>query len=335
MVQCAYYDRGVRRSDDDGLTLAGAATLPRRGNTYLWIELQDPKPEEMEQVAQLFGLHELAVEDAARAHQRPKVEAYDDFYFIVFRTARYDRESRAATFGELNLFLGTGYVIAVRHGKAGDPMRERDNLERLYPELLKSGPAAVVWGILDALVDDYRPVVAELERDVEEIEEGIFERSEDLTERIYVLKREINEVYRAIHPLVNPLEAIERGAFAGMDPALKRYFRDILDHIRRDQEDVLGQRDQLVSALDANLSLITLRQNEIAAQQNQVVKQLTLVATVFLPLTFVTGFFGQNFGWLERHIDSLAMFLVLGIGGLAVPALALLFWFRRGGYVRS
>jgi magnesium transporter len=334
MVQCAYYERGVRRGDD-GLTLASAATLPRRGNTYVWIELQDPAPEEMQEVAELFGLHELAVEDAAVAHQRPKVEAYDDFYFLVFKTAHYDRESREATFGELNLFLGTGYVIAVRHGEAGDPARERQNLERSYPELLKSGPAAVVWGILDAIVDDYRPVVAELELDIEEIEEGIFERSEDLTERIYVLKREINDVYRAIHPLVNPLEGIERGAFAGMDPALRRYFRDILDHIRHDQEEVLGQRDQLVSALEANLSLTTLRQNEIAAQQNQVVKQLTLVATVFLPLTFVTGFFGQNFGWLERHIDSLELFLLFGIGGLVVPAVALYLWFRRGGYVRG
>jgi magnesium transporter len=334
VIDCAYYERGVRQPQE-GLTLARAAALPRRGNTYLWIELQDPEPEVMEEAARLFGLHELAVEDAAVAHQRPKVEPYDDFYFIVFKTARYDRESREATFGELHLFLGTGYVIAVRHGEAGDPERTRRNLEQSYPELLKSGPAAVVWGILDSVVDDYRPVVAELERDIEEIEDGIFAGSDDLTERIYVLKREINEVYRAIHPLIDPLETIERGGFTDMDPGLRRYFRDVLDHVRRAQEEVLGQRDQLTSVLEANLSLITVRQNEIAAQQNSVVKQLTLVATVFLPLTFVTGFFGQNFGWLVRHIDSFTMFLLFGIGGLALPALALLVWFRRGGYTRS
>jgi magnesium transporter len=333
MVQCAYYERGVRV--DDPPTLADAAELPRRGGTYVWIELQDPDAAEMEAVARLFGLHELAVEDAAVAHQRPKVEAYDDFYFLVFKTARYDRETREASFGELHVFLGAGYVIVVRHGEAGEADRVRHRLERTHPELLKGGPAAIVWGILDAVVDEYRPVVAELDRDIEEIEEGIFEHGSDLSERIYILKREINEVYRAIHPLVEPLEAIERGAFAGMDPGLHRYFRDVLDHIRRAQEEVLAQRDQLVSALDANLSLITLRQNEIAAQQNQVVKQLTLVATVFLPLTFVTGFFGQNFAWLERHIDSLAMFLLLGIGGLVVPAVILFLWFRRGGYTRA
>jgi magnesium transporter len=333
MVQCAYYERGVRV--DDPQTLADAAALPRRGSTYVWIELQDPDAAEMDVVADLFGLHELAVEDAAVAHQRPKVEAYDDFYFIVFKTARYDRDTREATFGELHLFLGTGYVIAVRHGEAGDPVRTRENLERSYPELLKSGPAAVVWGILDSVVDDYRPVVAELDRDIEEIEQGIFERGDDLTERIYVLRREVNDVFRAIHPLVDPLERIERGAFAGMDPGLNRYFRDILDHIRRAREEIVAQRDQLVSALDANLSLITLRQNEIAAQQSQVVKQLTLIATVFLPLTFVTGFFGQNFAWLEYHIDSLTAFLLLGIGGLVIPAVILFLWFRRGGYTRA
>jgi magnesium transporter len=334
MAQCTYYERGIRRVEEE-LTLADAAARPRRGNTYVWIELQEPDQEDMQAVAHLFGLHELAVEDAAVAHQRPKVEAYDDFYFLVFKTAHYDRESRAATFGELNLFLGTGYVIAVRHGEAGDPIRTRDNLERSYPELLKSGPAAVVWGILDSVVDDYKPVVDQLDRDIEEIEQGIFEHGDDLTERIYVLRREVNDVYRAIHPLVDPLEGIERGMFAAMDPALRRYFRDILDHIRRAQEEVVAQRDQLVTALEANLSLITLRQNEIAAQQNQVVKQLTLIATVFLPLTFVTGFFGQNFAWLERHIETLAAFLVLGIGGLVVPAVILFLWFRRGGYTRG
>jgi magnesium transporter len=334
MVQCAYYERGVRRLDLE-LTLEDAAALPRRGNTYVWIELQDPTAEDMQAVARLFDLHELAVEDASVTHQRPKVEAYDDFTFVVFKTAHYDRETRVATFGGLNVFLGTGYVIAVRHGDAGDPIHTRDHLERSYAELLHGGPAAIVWGILDSVVDDYRPVVAELDRDIEEIERGIFERGEDLTERIYDLRRETTDIYRAIHPLVDPLEGIQRGSYAAMDPALRRYFRDVLDHIRSAQEEVLTQRDQLTSALEANLSLITLRQNEIAAQQNQVAKQLTLVATVFLPLTFVTGFFGQNFAWLERHVDSLEAFLVFGIGGLVVPAIILLLWLKRGGYTRG
>jgi magnesium transporter len=331
IVDCAYYERGVRQPKR--LSLEDAASCPRRGNNYVWIELQEPDDEVMAELSRHFGLHELAVEDAARAHQRPKVESYDDFYFIVFRSARYDEGRHEVEFGELHLFLGTGYVIAVRHGEAGDPERARRRLEQ-YPELLKIGPATVVWGILDTVVDEYRPVIDGLESDIEDVEQAIFAGEEqDLTERIYLLKQEINDFYRAVHPLLAPLDALERGVFSPVDPALLRYFRDINDHVRRMHEEVLGQRDQLVGALEAHLSLISVRQNEIAAQQNQIVKQLTIMASVFLPLTFVTGFFGQNFGWMVSRVDSLGLFLAAGVGSLVVSCLLLVAWFRRGGYL--
>src|SRR5262249_30131841 len=126
--------------------------------------------------------------------------------------------------------------------------------------------------------------------------------------------------------------AMERGDFQS-DAGLRRYFRDVADHVRLLQDDVVNQRDQLAAVLEANFALIGVRQSEIAAQQNQVVKQLTLVATVFLPLAFITGFFGQNFGWLVRHLDSLAAFLVFGVGSLVVASAALYLWFLRGGYI--
>jgi magnesium transporter len=331
-IDCAYYSRGVRQQQQP-LTLDEAAAIPRRGGNYVWIELDEPGEELMAQVARLFDLHELAVEDAAGAHQRPKVESFDGFHLIVYKTARYDARNRQVELGEVDIFVGVGYVIAVRHGTAGDAIRTRLRVET-RPELLKIGPAAVVWGILDTVVDDYAPVVEALESEIEELERETFGGSENLVERIYLLKTEINELYRALHPLLSPLEAMERGAFEG-DPALRRYFRDVADHVRRLQDEVVAQREQLAAVLEANLSLIGLRQNEISARQNRVVTQLTLIATVFLPLTFVTGFFGQNFGWMVRNIDSLAAFLVLGLGSLAVSLAMLWAWFWRGGYVEE
>jgi magnesium transporter len=327
-VDCAYYSRGERQPSE-GMTLEQAASCPRKGNNFVWIELHEPSREVMAEVSHQFGLHELAVEDAAQAHQRPKVEPYDDFYFIVYRAARYDHPTNEVVFGELDIFLGPGFVIAVRHGEKGDPERARRHLEQ-YPQLVRSGPAAAVWAILDTVVDDYKPVLEGLEEDLDDVERAIFAGEGNLTERLYLLKTEINEVYRAVHPLLAPLDALERGVFQPVDPGLLRYFRDITDHVRRIQEEIVAQRDQLISVLEAHLSLIGLRQSEIAAEQNQVVRKLTIVATVFLPLTFITGFFGQNFGWLVDNVASLAAFLVLGIGGLLVAFAALVVWLARG-----
>jgi magnesium transporter len=330
VVDCAHYVRGTRQ--EGATTLAEAATCPRTGSSFVWIELHEPGAQEMNELRERFGLHELAVEDATRAHQRPKVEAYDDFYFIVFRTAQYDERAGEAGFGEVELFVGSGYVIAVRHGATGDLGPVRQRLEQ-HPKLLKSGPAAVVWGILDAVVDDFHPVVEGLEQDIEDLETAIFAGREDATERIYFLRREVSDLYRAVHPLLEPLDSLEHGGFAQIDPALHRYFRDVGDHLRRVQEAVLAQRDRLTTALEANVSLINLRQNHITARQNEIVKQLTLVASVFLPLTFVTGFFGQNFAWLVEHVDSLAGFLIFGVGGLAIAGGVLLALFRREHYM--
>ncbi|HXY17259.1 MAG TPA: magnesium and cobalt transport protein CorA [Gaiellaceae bacterium] len=328
-VECIYYSGGVRRPDE--LTLEEVAEIPRRGGNYVWIELSEPDADVMARVAALFNLHELAVEDAFTAHQRPKVEAYDGFHLIAYKTARFDGRNDRVDFGEVVIFVGVGYVIAVRHGACASPLRTRERVET-RPELLKVGPAAVVWGILDVVIDDYVPVVEALEREIEEVERAIFAGREDLTERIFSLKSELNELYRALHPLLAPLEAMERGAFDS-DEGLRRYFRDVADHVRFLQDEVVTQREQLAAVLEANFALISVRQNEITAQQNQVVKQLTLVATVFLPLAFITGFFGQNFGWLVRHMSSFTTFLIVGIGSLAVSCVGLFLWFRQGGYI--
>jgi magnesium transporter len=331
IVDCAHYVLGARQTDKE-MSLEDAAARRRSGSSFVWLELYEPSEQLMADVSRHFGLHELAVEDASRAHQRPKVEPYDDFYFLVFRTAQYDETETAVHFGEVELFVGRGYVIAVRHGPAADLQLVRRRLESRR-ELLRAGPAAVVWGILDAIVDDYRPVVEGVERDIEAVEHQVFVGGEDATERIYFLKREVADLYRTVHPLLAPLDKLERGAFSQIAPALGRYFRDVNDHVHRIHEEVLAQRDQLAAALEANVSLINLRQSQIAARQNEVTKQLTLIASVFLPLTFITGFFGQNFSWLTDRVSSLTDFVVFGVGGIIVAGLLILAFFRKGGYM--
>ena len=199
IVDSAHFVRGVRESGP--LTIVEAAARPRSGGSFVWLELEEPAREEMEALRDRFGLHELAVEDAARAHQRPKVEAYDDFYFVVFRTARNSEDLEHVLFGEVHIFLGVGFVIAVRHGDSSPLARAT-----VRTELLKHGPAAVVWGILDAIVRDLRPVVEEIENDIETVEHAIFAGQLDATARIYELKQQVNHLYRAVHPLLVPLE---------------------------------------------------------------------------------------------------------------------------------
>src|SRR4051812_19885298 len=172
LVDCAHYVRGIRQHQGP-MTLERAAACPRRGGSFVWLELSEPGPDAMEELRAHFGLHELAVEDTERAPQRPKVESYDDFYYIVFRTARTDARRERVEFGEVPVFLGPGFAIAVRHGDTGDLTGARQRLEQ-RPALLKSGPAAVVWGILDTVVDDYEPVVDEIENEIEAVEHTIF-----------------------------------------------------------------------------------------------------------------------------------------------------------------
>ena len=150
--------------------------------------------------------------------------------------------------------------------------------------------------------------------------------------RIYSLRREVTDFYRAVHPLVAPLDAITKGAYIESSPELRAFFRDVSDHVKLVEEEIVAQRDLLAVMLQANMAVISVQQNEISVRQSEISKQLTVIATVFLPLTFITGFFGMNFGWLTGHITPLWVFLVFGIGSLLLSLGALYAWFRRRGY---
>ena len=333
IVDCAYYQDGHRQHEGP-MELDRAAEVCQQadGRGFVWMGLFEPDADELAQVQSRFGLHDLAVEDAQTFHLRPKFELFEEagIFFAVLRTARYDDTREEVEFGEVSVFLSRRFIITVRQGAASDLHGARQRLER-RPELLDQGPAAALWAILDKVVDDYAPVVQGLEEDLEQVEETVFRGSAAATERIYKLRREVTDFYRTVHPLLGPLESLEHNAYLDLDEKLVPFFRDVSDHLRLVNEEVGGQRDLLAVVLQANMAVISLEQNDISVRQNETMKQLTIMATIFLPLTFITGFFGQNFGWLTGHINALWVFLVFGLGSLVASCAFLWMWFKRSG----
>lgn len=322
IVDCAYYQDG-RRQQEGAVPLQEA--VARRGHDgFVWLGLFEPTAEELGRVRDAFGLHELAVEDARTFHLRPKVDLYEgDVRLVILRTARYDDEAEAIEFGEISVFVAPGFVITVRQGVASELRLARQRLER-RPDLLAAGTSSVLWAVLDQVVDGYAPVVAGLEDDIDQIEDMVFSATAAPAERIYSLRREATGFYRAVHPLLGVIAAIERAVPAEVRP----YLRDVQDTLQLVNEEVAAQRDLLGTVLEANMAVLSVEQAKISIRQNTTIEQLTILATVFLPLTFLTGFFGQNFGWLVGHITNFASFILYGIGGLVVSLILLLCWLR-------
>lgn len=325
IVDCALYHDGRRRQAGP-VTLEQAAAGREQGD-FVWLGTHDPTPDELAQISAVFDLHDLAVEDARKYHLRPKIDTYDSgVQLVILRTARYDDAREEIDFGEISVFLGPDFVITVRQGVASELIGARRRLER-RPEVLKAGTSTALWAVLAHVVDGYGPVVAEVERDIEQLESTVFAQSVAPTERIYFLRREVTNFYRAAHPLLAVLASMERDVNAELLP----YFRDVHDRLALINEEVAAQRDLLTTVLEANIAVISVEQTKVSVQQNTTIERLTKLSTVFLPLTFVTGFFGQNFGWLVDHIGSGEAFAVFGVGGLIVPCALLLWWFRWSG----
>jgi magnesium transporter len=314
IVDCAHYRDG-RRQNERPMSLDEAAALCSRqdGDGFVWMGVVDPTPEELAEIQQRFGLHDLAVEDVQSFHLRPKMERYDDGVFlVVLRTARYDDAREEVDFGEISLFLGRRFAITVRQGVASDLHPARLRLEQ-RPELLLEGSASVLWALLDQVVDDYAPVVEELEKDIEQIEAAVFQGSVAPTERIYFLRREVTDVYRAIHPLLNPLDSLERGTPEEVTPELQKYFRDVNDHLRLVNEEIASQRDLLATILEANMAVIS---NE----QSEVVRKISGWAAIITVPTYVASFYGMNFkhmpelSWAVGYPAVVALMVALALG---------------------
>ncbi|MFE0256281.1 magnesium and cobalt transport protein CorA [Streptomyces sp. NPDC059010] len=301
VVQAALYRDGVRVSAP--ATLAETyRELRDQPSGMAWIGLARPTEAELLSLAAEFDLHPLAVEDAMEAHQRPKLERYGDTLFVVLRAARYLDAPEEVDFGELHVFVGPDFVITVRHGAAPDLSAVRRRMEET-PELLKLGPEAVLYAILDAVVDGYEPVVAGVQIDIDEIETEVFRGDPEVSRRIYELSREMVEFQRATRPLVGMLHGLMAGfSKYGTDEELQRYLRDVADHVTHTSERVDGFRQALTEILTVNATLVTQQQNaemralaEAGFEQNEEIKKISSWAAILFAPTLVGTIYGMNF----------------------------------------
>ena len=286
VVACAAYAHGRRLGD---VAIEDISEVLEHDDRFVWIGLCEPDEPLLKEVQAEFGLHDLAIEDAHLAHQRPKLERYGDSLFIALRTAQPDREHGRIAFGETHLFVGSRYVVSVRHGASLSYADVRTRCEA-QPQLLAKGPGFVLHAIMDFVVDQYFPIVDALEDDLEALEEAIFNEriTRDSTMRIYTLKRDLLEIKRGVSPLVDICNRLMRSDLDLIPDDARPYFRDVYDHAIRINEKIDGLRELLGTALEANLSLTTIAQNEAT-------KRITGWAAIFAIPTMIAGVYGMNF----------------------------------------
>jgi magnesium transporter len=330
VVDNAIYVDGKRSVEPDSLdnTFSTLHSCPAEGHSFGWIGLLRPDEAEIREVAQEFGLHPLAVEDTINAHQRPKLERYGDVLFVVLRPARYVDHDEVVDVGELHVFLGPDFVITVRHAEEPDLGEVRTRLEA-DPDLLRQGPYAVLYAILDKVVDDYGPVLEGLQTDIDEIEVQVFGGDPKASKRIYQLSREVIEFQRAVEPLGDlfiDLRAQLKVRASDSDLELRRNLRDVADHATRVIERLAADRDLLTNILQVNAALVGQRQNEEMARlteagynQNEQMKRISSWAAIFFAPSFVSGIYGMNFehmpelGWVLGYPFALFLMVALAV----------------------
>ncbi|MFI2752151.1 magnesium and cobalt transport protein CorA [Cellulomonas sp. P22] len=329
VIDNAVYVDGRRRAEPESLEMT--FELLDADGEMAWIGLYRPDRAAIQSVARKFDLHPLAVEDTISAHQRPKLERYGDVLFTVLRPARYLDEEERVEFGELHVFTGKDFVVTVRHAECPDLPRVRERMEDT-PELLRLGPEAVLYAILDQVVDEYAPVVLGLQNDIDEIEIEVFAGTPDVSRRIYQLYREVMEFQRATHPLVGMLAEIRSGlGETGTDRDLRRHLRDVEDHVQRIVERVDSHRALLQNALTVNATVVSERQNEemramteASLVQNEEVKKISAWAAILFAPSLVGGVYGMNFehmpelGWEYGYPVALGLMVTCSVGLFAV-----------------
>ncbi len=321
-ASATYVDGVPHAPPDPGFEALARGTAVPGG--LVWVDLADPSQAELDEVAEAFGLHPLAAEDALHAHQRSKLDRYGDRVFVVLRPALYSVEDETVSFGELHVFTGPGFIITVRHGSHPDLAGIRHDLEA-RPDLLQIGPGVVLHAILDLVVDDYLPVAAGIEDDIDEIEDALFADGGDTLRRTYELVREVIGFQRALKPLL-PITTTLMDAHAANDDE-QRYLRDVQDHVIRLLEQADGFRQLLEHILHVNLALETKAMSERSHQQDGEIKRISAWAAIIFAPTVVGTVYGMNF----RHMPELQWEYgyLWALGLMVAIALALYGIFRR------
>jgi len=335
VVDVGIYVDGVRTSTPSSLAET-YEDLHRIPNSMAWIGLYRPSVEQVTSLSQEFNIHELAAEDAITAHQRPKLERYDNTLFVVVSAARYIEETEEIEFAELHIFVGPNFVLTSRHGESPDLSGVRFRLEA-DPALLSLGPEAVLYAILDRIVDDYDPVLLGLENDIDEIEMQVFSGMPDVSQRIYLLSREVIDFQRATHSLKVILSDLEAGFKKyGINEELQRYLRDVDDHLRHIVEKIDEFRPLLRDMLTVNATLVAQKQNDemtaltaVSNAQNEEVKKISAWAAIIFAPSLVGTIYGMNFRYMPELDWRFGYPMALGLMLLASGTLYAIFK-RRG-----
>jgi magnesium transporter len=327
---CAVYEKGLRSSER--MPLGRAAEAAKATSGFVWIGLRQPSEADLTEVAAEFDLPALAVEDAIKAHQRPKLEVYDGVVFIVLRPVRYIDSDALVETEEIALFFGEHFLVSVRHGNTPVLSQVRQELDSGHLPSGLTGPTGVLHRVADLIVDQYTEVAKAIDDDVAEIEAQVFgEREGDHAERIYKLKREVLEFRRAVLPLADPMQRLMTGNVPHLDPTSRQFFRDVHDHVLR-AADEIERYDRLLSdILQANVARVSVGQNEVSVRQNEDMRKISAWAAIALVPTAIAGIYGMNFDNMPELSWKYGYFVVLGV--ITSACLMLHRAFKRNGWL--
>ena len=328
IVDCALYADGKREPVSLGEAVSRARNRP---GSFVWLGLLEPTHDEFDDLALYFAPHPLAIEDAVNAHQRPKIDIYDECLFVVLRTLCHDEGRVEIEGGEIMLFTGDNFVVTVQHGPGDAIATARTHLETM-PELLRHGPSAVLYGISDAVVDSYEKIAEDVEQSLEDLERQVFasEGGADAS-HIYALKRQVLEFRHAVMPLAQPMRVLTGARLEGIHADMEPYFRDVGDHLARVAERVEAFDSLLTDILTANLAQISVQQNDEARQQNEDTRRISAWVAIVAADTVITGIYGMNFDYMPELHTKFSYFICLAV--MLVLNATLYRRFRRSGWL--